>query len=174
MKRPYLLIGEAPNPATENRPELWLLPDRSGVRHAANRLLAYSGWDFNTFLKAFDRTNLLHTCPPRGPSGFDFPMEKAKAGAARLMPRRSNYRGFVLLGRRTASAFPNWEKPLGKAIKVDDVDYFQWAVAYAAELRVHAVIVPHPSGTNRWWNEPANVELAKKFFAKLRRNEPTW
>jgi hypothetical protein len=27
-----------------------------------------------------------------------------------------------------------------------------------------AYVVPHPSGVNRWWNDPANRAAARRFF----------
>lgn len=34
---------------------------------------------------------------------------------------------------------------------------------------IQLVLMPHPSGLNRWWNDPANVELAKRELSKYRR-----
>jgi hypothetical protein len=34
------------------------------------------------------------------------------------------------------------------------------------------VLFPHPSGVNRWWNEPWNVHAAQKLMARVRMGRP--
>lgn len=61
----------------------------------------------------------------------------------------------LLAGKRVASAFGL------------DEEYLADPVAFPIGGRPVAVhVVPHPSGVNRWWNEPANRERARAFLAE--------
>ena len=53
----------------------------------------------------------------------------------------------IYLGKRVSAAFRF------------DEDFFVW--------RRSQVVCPHPSGLNRWWNEPANVQSAAAFWKLL-------
>jgi len=84
---------------------------------------------------------------PQGKSGKGdaFPMKTARARAARF---HFDSDVVMLLGKRVAAAFGA------------KTDYFEWF-----DLRgSRAAIVPHPSGINRWWNDPVNVERARAFW----------
>lgn len=60
---------------------------------------------------------------------------------------------YVLAGKRVAVA-------LGVRAA-----YFQ-RVEFAGSW---AVVVPHPSGVNRWWNDGQNLGRAKRFLRRLAR-----
>jgi hypothetical protein len=69
-------------------------------------------------------------------------------------------RSFVLLaGHRVAAAFGVREGYLREFVLQG----------------VPAAVVPHPSGVNRWWNDPANVARASAFlrgvFARLEKGD---
>lgn len=34
------------------------------------------------------------------------------------------------------------------------------------ETVAHLYVLPHPSGVNRWWNDPANLEAARAFLLR--------
>lgn len=57
---------------------------------------------------------------------------------------------FVLLGRTVAHAFG-----------LDTAKFFEW--------RGEFVVIPHPSGTSRWWNESKNREQADDFWKETLR-----
>ena len=156
---PYLLVGEAPNAATSARPRAWLLPDRSGIQHAANRLLAATGYELRTYLRLFQRTNLLDFAPPRSKhGGYEFPLEAARPRAGALVSLAClQDQAILILGKRAASAF-TWS---------DRVDYFEWSKVFSPAHSCLACVVPHPSGTNRWWNEVENRIAARSFFDGL-------
>lgn len=155
---PILLVGESPNRATVGRPALWLRPDNSGKRHTANRLLAFTGWTWAQYMETFERTNLFDTV-----SGHSAP--RGRYLAQELVKRATRAeQSILILGRLTAQHFG-----------VGMYDYFVGAVAEAYDLGERATrvarpvwVCPHPSGLNRWWNDPANVARAREFFDDLR------
>lgn len=181
---PHLLVGEAPNEATSDQPHLWLRPDGSGIPHAANRLLEHlgPGWDLERYMRTFDRTNVLTSWPGRSPNGgAAFPLAEARRGAERLVRDRLVRDGegcpwvvVVVLGKRAAMAF-RWGEVVydhsgigtggrGRAPKSTAwvPDFLQTAVIWCSSFPL-AVVCPHPSGLNRWWNDPANVERFREL-----------
>jgi hypothetical protein len=95
--------------------------------------------------------NLIKRWP--GPSasrnkGDAFPLERAARAAARL---ELGDGPVILLGKGVAGAFGA------------RADFFEWF-----ELRGRrAVVIPHPSGVSRWWNEPANRRRASRFIRSV-------
>lgn len=175
MSKKYLLLGESPNPATDGRPELWLLPDNTGVRHSANLLLERCGLTLEQYLGLFARDNVLHQVPPpdkRG--GFSFPLDQARQQAGRVMDLASEHAGMVVLGRRASRVF-HWYRPSATAgrrhVARDHLAYFNWYMASASgdpmDSSVRATVVPHPSGINRWWNRSDHRFEAERFFKGL-------
>lgn len=172
---PFLLVGEAPNAATEHRPELWLLPDDSGVSHAANRLREFSGYSHRTYRGLFERDNLLHALPPRQAKGRAFPVDLARAQSARVVRRAAEkHQAIVVLGRRAARAFQWYFRyPEGRIRAVTEPMPLQfglvaeWDTAGFLGGAVRGAMVPHPSAVNRWWNEARNRDAARRFFDAL-------
>jgi len=160
--RPFLLVGEAPNAATERIPRLWLRPDSSGVRHTANRLLEFSGLTQREFLEAFDRTNVLEFWPGRTRRARAGDRWVADVARRRVEQRRAEWQGraLVLLGRRVAGAF---QLP----------DSLPWFSAVRLDLGegdlggTTAVVVPHTSGANRWFNNVENVAAFRTYFQRM-------
>lgn len=106
------------------------------------------------FFACFDRINLLTEYHGKAGRGDAFPRALAKEAAAVIAPYLSG-RTVLLVGKNVAWAF-------GLTL----VDYLEWYdVAYAPWRRV--VVIPHPSGINRWWNEESNREEARRFFRDL-------
>jgi len=136
-----LVIGEAPNrTGMLNRP----IDGRCG-----SILAALGGVDITEFLRLFARANVLDAWPGPGASkGAQFPMVEARRGAERLATKFVRGRLVILLGHRTAAAFG-----------VRDV-YFAKRRIGAADV----VVMPHPSGINRWYNDPTNVARARRFM----------
>lgn len=142
-----LVVGEAPNrTGMMNRP----IDGRCG-----SILAALGGVDVAEFLRLFARANVLDAWPGPGASkGSQFPMAEARVGAAKLAKKFVGGRLVILLGHRTAAAFGVRDGYLAKR-RVDGAD---------------VVVLPHPSGINRWYNDPANVARARRFMrAAVRR-----
>lgn len=121
-----------------------------------------AGLDFPTYCAAFERRNLLDRWPGSNGKGSDFPLQKARFAAVRLLPTLHGQHA-VLLGKRVARAF--W---------IED-DYLHWNEhVYRPEgepakvvASFHAAILPHPSRINRWWNEPENERRARRFLRQI-------
>jgi len=72
-----------------------------------------------------------------------------------------NPRGLVLLGRKVERAFFGRHGGPG---------YFR--VGQVLEATVDALVLPHPSGLNRLWNEPGTVTQARRAFRRFERSLP--
>ncbi len=97
------------------------------------------------FLDSFDTTNILDDYPGknRNGQGDAFPLELARDAAAEI--DLSEYDAIVLAGKNAAAAFGLRDLQL-------------------MERRDKFVLIPHPSGLNRWWNDPDNVKQARSLF----------
>lgn len=113
------------------------------------KLATFSALSFETFLRTFARANVLARWPGESSGkGAAFPLRQARRRAEILRRRFVGGRLVILLGLRTASAFG-------------------LSVGYFRRVRVGravAVVVPHPSGVNRWYNERANLRRMRAFM----------
>lgn len=100
---------------------------------------------------AIPRTNVIQRFPGRSGKGAAFPAAEAREGLARLWRRTPRRVAFVYMGKRVAAA-DGWRG-----------QYLQWGT-HRGRL---VCTLPHPSGVNRWWNDPANAELARSFIHDL-------
>jgi hypothetical protein len=146
-----ILIGEAPNRATEHQPRLWLRPDSSGICHSANRLLKFTGWSQSQYLEVFARTNLITRAVDKWPAA------EARAAAANLIPSVARV---ILLGSRVATAFRHKAEPLVWTLN-------SWTEWPGQSGSFWSAKVPHPSGRNLWWNSGDNRARALQFFDDL-------
>jgi len=140
------LVGEAPGPHTHADMPLYPFPMQS----AAGRLLAMLrelGWTRGDYLRTFARANLLGYYP-----GASFPVGRARPEAP-LLAQRLAPRPLILLGRGVAMAF---------RFPTDEV--LCWQDYVLEHTLVRAAIVPHPSGRNLWYNDPANRRAAAEFI----------
>jgi uracil-DNA glycosylase len=136
------LIGEAPGRAPA--------PDGPLGGRCGRRLADLAGLSFEAYLGAVERRNLLPRNPGRaGAKGDAFPMREARARAWAFARSHAGRRA-ILLGRRVAAAFGR-----------PDALYLIWSsLAPFSE----AMIFPHPSGVNRWWNARENVLSAREVL----------
>jgi len=142
-----LLIGEAPskNEVTETP-----LEGRVG-----RRLAELAGLSYAAYLEHFDRVNLLHVRQDTKEKGFEFDLAAAREEAKRL--RQSGVlrdRPVVLLGHRVADAF---------GVRLT-MKYFHGCPSGQGGM---LWLMPHPSGLNRWYNDPDNVKEASGFLRGL-------
>ncbi|MCI4370856.1 MAG: hypothetical protein L3J81_05970 [Thermoplasmata archaeon] len=92
--------------------------------------------------------NLLAFYPGREGKGAAFPKVVAANAARRVLAKLVPGSTLIMLGHRVAEAF---------GVRVD---YFAWGRIGSSR----AVVFPHPSGINRWWNVPANRRRASVFL----------
>ncbi|MCI0632491.1 MAG: hypothetical protein L0206_01015 [Actinobacteria bacterium] len=137
-----LLIGQAPS-ATSN-------PGSPLAGLSGARLARLSGVRLEELLERVEARNLLAAYPGKGGGrkGDAFPAGAARAEAARvdLVGRRA-----IFLGKNVARAF-------GVSAAHP---FFAWHDHRGARCAVF----PHPSGTSRFWNLPANTKRASEFLA---------
>jgi len=140
-----LIVGQAPGPSEDG----WPLMGRCG-----DRLAVLFGLSVAEYAIIFERVNLLPKFPGKKGKGDAFDRRNAAIAARNIkIGFRMSSRPFsILLGRNVAEAFGFEYRPLG--------------VQRHHELG-HLVFLPHPSGINRWWNEPENVWRAKKLLRRL-------
>lgn len=106
------------------------------------------------FGRLFARANVLDRWPGRqGSKGAAFPAAEARERATQLRRKFVRGRVVVLLGKRTAAAFG-----------LKQTGYF-WPPQIVDRAWVY--VVPHPSGMNRWFNDPANEAEMRLFMRDL-------
>lgn len=99
--------------------------------------------------ETFVLRNVLPAFPGKAGKGDAFPAAFARTNAARMrLPRGLPV---LLMGRGPARA-------LGVA-----APYLVGTVLRGRR----AVVVPHPSGVNRWWNDPANAARATAVLRSI-------
>lgn len=142
MRDRYLILGEAPGGGRH----------RSGGT-ATRRIRDLAERDLEEWA---DWINLIEEWPgPARGGGSAWNARAAAARAAELRPTLAEYRGVICLGRRVGQAMI----PGGSGFP-----FFRWI----DDVRgARLVVIPHPSGVSRWWNEPANVVQAKVFLRDL-------
>ncbi len=149
MRRP-LLIGQAPCRTGD--------PSKPLTGAAGRRIAALMGLTSFGYLRRFDRVNVFDRFPGRKGKGDEFPLDAARFRAFAIS---SSYtidgaRPFVLFfGRKTGQAF-YFREP-----------YLVWGTSALFGTSTRCAVVPHPSGINRWWNDPANVRRARRFLRTL-------
>lgn len=142
-----LLVGEAPSRTSGPDP-------LSGACGA--RLAGFCSLSAREFGSTFDRANVLATWPGSAGKGSAFPLALARERAAALRRRFRGGRTVILLGRRVARAFGLAEQHYFEPVWVGRSPVF---------------VVPHPSGVNAWFNDPAHARQMRMFLAVLVRAE---
>lgn len=140
-----VLIGEAPGGTLSiaHRPALAL------TGRAGRAICDLAGWDWTTYLRRTERHNLFLDPMPDG----RWPRRLA-AVRARQLALRLEGRTIILLGAKVAEAFDLAEEPL--------YSWLYWATDWANVAKI-----PHPSGRNRMWNDPAEKARARAFLEGL-------
>jgi hypothetical protein len=96
----------------------------------------------------FELANLLDAWPGPAGKGSAFPLAEARAAADLL---DLGGRRVILCGWRVAAAL-DFRAPA----------YLRWRDHRGARMAV----LPHPSGVNRWWNDPGNRRRARRFLRR--------
>lgn len=121
-------------------------PDEPLSGRSGRRLAALCELSIDEFCATFERRNLI----VRGP----FKPLQARIAAQEMLPVVRG-RMVILLGPAVTRAFGLVISPLGWACPVE------WGSIVG--------MCPHPSGLNRWWNDPENVDHAHVFWMLLAR-----
>jgi len=136
-----LIIGEAPGKHGDPRTPI---EGRIGAR-----LAEWCGLPFDEFLTTFQRINLLEVQPQDSGKGTDFNVRAAGKVARAMQYLFEPGQVVIVLGKRAGAAFG-----------FTNIEYFQKATLNGAAVYV----VPHPSGVNRWFNEPENELTMIRFM----------
>lgn len=92
------------------------------------------------------RFTLLNLC-----AGYAWSSTGAAAGRRRLMSRVQHGDYVLLLGRKVEGEFTTHRQPF----------FEHW---FLGDTIAKWYTTPHPSGLSHWWNEPRNVEQARRFW----------
>lgn len=145
-----ILLGEAP---PKSRPKD-TLQSRPFSGNSGRRFSEMIGEDVVT---AFDTRNLLSEWPGPASKGSKFPLAAAELGAHRLLrtlPSEGNR--IILCGGRVAKAMSlRWMVPLG---------WYSVSWQWPKYVQAKAILIPHPSGVNRQWNDPKISEAVKRIL----------
>jgi uracil-DNA glycosylase len=154
-----ILVGEAPSRDTEGLPPF---SGRSGA--CLEELLG------RPLRERFVVVNVLGRWPGRQGSekGSAFPRLEAARGALRLAEEyAASSRRWVFCGWRVRDAFA---AALGVHWTSQRYLRWEWLRDHDGMFGVETyAVLPHPSGVNLWWNDPANVERARRFLREAAR-----
>lgn len=157
-----ILIGEAPEKDARSDCPLYPYPPQS----SGGKLYSMSPFtNRKAFIKSCYRLNLLAEYPGDGDKLWTWPKERARHCAMNLKGSGLvSDRRVVLVGAKVASAF---DLPLG--FGPDTINVLQWYEwpfgGYSKDFTV--AIMPHPSGLNRWYNDPVNRMRTEEFLREL-------
>ncbi len=149
-----IFIGQAPSRHGD--------PTKPLTGRVGEKLAALASMVPMEFYLSVVRTNLLPYYVGTNGNGDAFPMPEARRNAFKMAPVLDG-RTVVFVGRRVTEAFGY------------KADWFTWGKGYfAAEdktVRIKYAAIPHPSGRNRFWNDPTNVQEARAFMTELMKTE---
>ncbi len=116
-------------------------------------MAAILGMDTETYLRTFDRCNLVVG---------DWDLRSARSAALALTA--SGRDRIVMLGARVAEAFAiSFSEVFDLGLKV----YGSQTAPWEDVRMVRYVVLPHPSGRSRWWNKPMARERARDAVARF-------
>jgi hypothetical protein len=140
-----LIVGEMNPYGVDPAYALYHLPRGA----AGNRLHTILQLSDVEYLRTFDRVNL---CTGK----WSAPV--ARAEARRLVETVDRRPGIVLLGKKVAEAFGLYD--------VEPFTVFARGKGRGAPARTNVVVLPHPSGRNRIWNDPRVAGQARAAMTR--------
>lgn len=143
-RSPILFVGQAPGHGGDGRPPF--------LGRVGRRLSSLARLPESDFRRRARFANVLSLWPGKSGKGDAFPAGLAREAAARFRFRDGER--VVLAGMAVARAFRLNPRPL-----------LTWRPFGPATVAV----LPHPSGVNRWWNDPRNVAAAGRFVRRALR-----
>ena len=142
MRSRILLIGQAPSRTSQGKQPF---SGKSG-----KRLAELAGISQKDLRRYFKMVNVLDYWPGRGGKGDAFPTGRQVPDRLRKMV--ASYAATIFVGRGVAARF-----------KFNAPQYLTWYACSPRKSRT-AAILPHPSGINRWYNDPQNLKDAQMFL----------
>jgi hypothetical protein len=142
--RSVTLVGESNPYGADPHYALYPLPEHA----SGGRLARALGMSALEYLSAFERVNLL-----QGPK---WSIPEARKRAATVLASTPKGGALVLLGARVAAAFGVPFAPVSLH------------VARVGEVARDALVVPHPSGLSRAWNDPLTAQKVRVAVNELR------
>lgn len=133
-----LLVGEDNPYGRDPRYALYPAPDYSAGGRLCFQIMKLS---VKEYIKRFDRVNL---CAEK------WGMKEARKRAEELL---ESHDVFVLLGSKVCKAFGLEFRP-----------FTVYVVQRPREPLARVIVLPHPSGLNRIWNDPAAFERARTLL----------
>lgn len=152
-----VLIGQAPGGVGDPR---IVLGGRVG-----RRMAALAGCTLERFLEATQRWNLIEHFPGRLAGGDAFPILEARRGA-RMILWRLHGRVVVMVGIGVARCFGVRGEPATWRLRqIGFPDPLAADPRFVVEATV--AVLPHPSGRDRWYNDPGNRERAARLLSDV-------
>lgn len=150
-ERATTLVGESNPYGADSHYALYPLPERA----SGGRLARALGLSALEYLAAFQRLNLL-TEPL--PNGRLWSVPLARARAAHVLAATAKGDALVLCGAKVAAAFGfDFECALLRPAPILHL------TEHARQI--HAVVIPHPSGLSRVWNQRGMAERVRAALA---------
>lgn len=162
----FLLVGEAPAPDASRAHLEVMLALKAARSPLANGKVAIArdlAWLHTNarglfgFVERTRHVNVLEEWPGAGRKGSKFPLTDARHAAAALLDELADDppRVVLLAGARVAHSFN---------LRPGRWSYFSTAMR---SPETEFVVVPHPSGVNRWWNQRLNAASAAAYLERL-------
>lgn len=144
------LIGEQNPYGSDPKFALYPLPPRA----AGGRFARVLGLDDRAYLRAFVRRNLL--------TADRWSVPAARSAADQILAEHPAHDRMVLLGARVAAAF-------GLSFRDHLCEVRRELVGTTSPQVRDVLVVPHPSGLSRAWNDPATAPRVRAAVEVLRR-----
>lgn len=145
-RRRVLIVGQAPSRTSDpSRPLLG--------GHSGERLRALMGVSLRTYIRLFDRRNLVERYP-----GTDALPPWAGDMADQVFAQADG-RPILAVGMA-----------VGAALGVGPILCWQqvrWPNPKDLQEPARVACIPHVSGRNRWWSDPANAARGRTFLAQV-------
>lgn len=145
-------VGQAPSKETDGKPPF---TGRCGAF-----LAQLMGTTQEKMLVDHDFLNVLNSWPGKGVGGDRFPFIEAKVAAQKMFPQLRN-RIVILLGANVAKAFGMRQFRYLERYEMRNPQNLSDVVVPLM------IVIPHPSGVNRYWNFPDNRMIVSKFFNEI-------
>lgn len=150
-----LIVGESPFSAAFD-----LLPPLHPSDPQGERLARLCGVDSATYLRLFDRINVLSEWPGETIGGGNaFPILLSRQNAPAIREAMRGHQCIVLLGRRVESCLGFNEIP--------QREYFSWWLEDLGGANAFVCVAPSMAQSHRSWSHPPREGEAKRFWVSL-------